>query len=136
LELPDFRQPGLLTAPERLYPWRPALGVPWAYGNPQAPSPPQPTLFSPLSDGVITPVDAPHDAALACDEACVAPVPDADASAPVLPAAGERMLPPAALADVPPAGPSPLRPVQTHRPPHPMRTPSRTASSSMRPPPS
>jgi len=76
---PTSANQGFLTAPERFQPWRPALGVPWAYGNPQTPSPVQPPVFSPISDGASAPADAPHDAAPACGEACVAPAVDADA---------------------------------------------------------
>lgn len=78
---PTSANQGILTAPERLHPWRPALGVPWAYGNPQTPSPVQPPIFSPTSDGASAPADASHDAAIACDEACAAPAVDADADA-------------------------------------------------------
>lgn len=84
---PTSANQGLLTAPERLHAWRPALGVPWAYGNPQAPSPVQPALFSPLFDGASSPVAAPNDAAVACDDGCAAPPAEAGVDVPAVPPA-------------------------------------------------
>jgi hypothetical protein len=87
---PTTSNQGYLTAPERLQAWRPALGVPWAYGNPLAPSPVQPPVFSPLSDGASPPVAAPNDQAVACDDACAAPATDAGADVSTVTAAGLR----------------------------------------------
>jgi hypothetical protein len=82
---PTTTNQGLLLPPERLRPWRPAIGVPWANGNPMPWN-----NQSPVSDSASEPSAGPHDsaadAAVACDADCaaqseapLAPRADADA---------------------------------------------------------
>jgi hypothetical protein len=82
---PTTTSQGPLLPPERLQPWRPAIGVPWANGNPM------PWYNQlPVSDAASEPSAGPHDSAgdlaVACDDDCaakpeapLAPRADADA---------------------------------------------------------
>jgi len=82
---PTTTSQGPLLPPERLRPWRPAIGVPWANGNPM----PWNNQL-PVSDSASEPSAAPHDSAadsaVACGDDCsaqpeapLAPRADADA---------------------------------------------------------
>ena len=74
---PTTTSQGLLTPPERLHPWRPAVGVPWANGNPVPWS-----SQTPISDSASETSAGSHDGS-ACGPAC------ADApEVPVAPRAG------------------------------------------------
>ena len=70
---PTTTSQGLLLPVERLRPWRPAVGVPWANGNPMPWN-----NQMPVSDSASEPSAAPHDGVglqespAACDEACAA----------------------------------------------------------------
>ena len=82
---PTATNQGPLTAPERLRPWRPAIGVPWANGNPMPWS-----NMTPVSDSASVPSAGSHDAPVACEASCAAepdataqPRIDADAREPV-----------------------------------------------------
>ncbi|HET9046991.1 MAG TPA: hypothetical protein VFO33_08540 [Casimicrobiaceae bacterium] len=63
---PTTTNQGLLTPPERLHPWRPAVGVPWANGD-LAPWNRQ----TPISDSASLPSAGSHDGTAACESACV-----------------------------------------------------------------
>ena len=81
---PTTTNQGLLTPPERLYPWRPAIGVPWANGNPMPWNNQLPVSES-ASERSAGSHDPAGDSAVACDdcaaqpEAPLAPRADADA---------------------------------------------------------
>jgi hypothetical protein len=68
---PTTTNQGLLTAPERLQPWRPAIGVPWANGNPMPWSNQMPVSDS-ASEQSAGPHDSLVDSAVACDDDCAA----------------------------------------------------------------
>ena len=77
---PTTTNQGLLTPPERLRPWRPAVGVPWANGNPMPWN-----NQTPISDSASLPSAGSHDGAAVCESACadapevpMAPRADAD----------------------------------------------------------
>jgi hypothetical protein len=86
---PTTTSQGLLKPVERVRPWRPAIGVPWANGNPM----PWQSIQLPLTDSASDTSASAHDPAelppapVACDGGCVAPGatplrpdrPDADA---------------------------------------------------------
>ncbi|MEP7275326.1 MAG: hypothetical protein ABI812_03160 [Betaproteobacteria bacterium] len=62
---PTTTSQGLLEPPRRIQPWRPAVGVPWANGNPMPWS-----YQAPASEVLSEPSAAPHDPALACGDDC------------------------------------------------------------------
>ena len=64
---PTTTNQGLLTPPERLQPWRPAVGVPWANGNPMPWG-----NQTPVSDSAGTPAAESHDPATGCATDCAA----------------------------------------------------------------
>jgi hypothetical protein len=87
---PTTTNQGLLTPPERLYPWRPAIGVPWANGNPMPWNNQMPVSESvseqPASEQSAGPHDPAGDSTVACGHDCAAQpeaplAPHADAAA-------------------------------------------------------
>jgi hypothetical protein len=82
---PTTTNQGLLTPPERLYPWRPAIGVPWANGNPMPWNNQMPASES-ASEQSAGSHDPAGDSPVACEDDCTAQTdpslaPRADAAA-------------------------------------------------------
>ena len=81
---PTTTSQGPLLPPERLYPWRPAIGVPWANGNPMPWNNQMPASEFPSEQSAGS-HDPAGDSTFACEDDCatqtdLSPAPRADAA--------------------------------------------------------
>ena len=73
---PTATSQGPLLPPERLRPFPPAIGVPWAYGDPLIPRSNQ----LPLADSAPAPETSGHDEGRGCALDCAVSLPQVDGS--------------------------------------------------------
>lgn len=71
---PTATSQGPLLPPERLRPFPPAIGVPWANGDPLFPRSNQ----MPVADATPAPETSGHDEARGCSLDCASPLPQVD----------------------------------------------------------